>query len=188
VLRRSYTRALLDETGAAANGKLLLDKNPSLTAQLPVALRVFPELRVLVALRDPRDVVISCYFQNLLLNPTNANFLSFERLAKHYADLMDVWLAVRTWEGFAWLETRYEDIVTDLEKEGRRVTGFLGQEWHQEQNQFHEKQRQLYSPTYRDVTRPVHTRSVGRWRSYEKHLTPILPALEPYCREFGYTT
>jgi len=45
--------------------------------------------------RDPRDVVLSCYFQNILLNPTNANFLSFERLAKHYADLMDIWLAVR---------------------------------------------------------------------------------------------
>lgn len=76
-------------------GKLLLDKNPSLTVQLPVWLRVFPELHVVIALRDPRDVVLSCYFQNILLNATNVNFLSLERLAKHYADLMDVWLAVR---------------------------------------------------------------------------------------------
>ena len=72
---------------------------------------MFPELRVVIALRDPRDVVLSCYFQNILLNATNVNFLSFERLAKHYADLMDIWLAVREWDGFAWLETRYEDLV-----------------------------------------------------------------------------
>ncbi len=188
VLRRDYTRALLDETGAAGTGKLLLDKNPSLTAQLPAWLRVFPEVRVVIALRDPRDVVLSCYFQNLLLNATNVNFLSFERLAKHYADLMDIWLAVRQWEGFAWLETRYEGLVAGLEQEGRRVTGFLGVEWRQEQNRFYEKSRrkQLYSPTYQDVSRPVYSSSVGRWRAYEKHLAPILPALDPYCREFGY--
>jgi len=27
---------------------------------------------------------------------------------------------------------------------------------------------------------------VARWRRYEKHLAPILPTLEPYCRAFGY--
>jgi tetratricopeptide (TPR) repeat protein len=187
VLRRSYLAALLREAGATGNGKFLLDKNPSLTVQLPLPLRVFPEMRVLIALRDPRDVVLSCYFQNLLLNPTNANFLSLERLAKHYADLMDVWLAVRGWEGFAWLETRYEDVVADMEKEGRLVTGFLGLDWHGGQGRFHEKSRRLYSPTYQDVTQPVYTRSVGRWRAYEKHLAPILPALEPYCHRMGYS-
>ena len=187
-LRRLYTEALLREAGPAATGKLLLDKNPSPTARLPLWLKVFPELRVLIALRDPRDVVLSCYFQNIPLNAANVNFLSFERLATHYADLMDIWLAVREWEGFAWLEVRYEDTVADLEKEGRRVNEFLGLTWHEDQGRFYEKSRtkQLYSPTYQDVTRPVYSRSVARWRAYEKHLAPILPALEPYCRKFGY--
>jgi tetratricopeptide (TPR) repeat protein len=187
-LRRSYIQALHQELGAAAQGKLLVDKNPSPTARLPLWLRVFPELRVLIALRDPRDVVLSCYFQNIPLNTVNVNFLSWERLAKHYADLMDVWLAVRQWEGFAWIETRYEDVVADLAKEGRRVTEFLGLPWDEQQTRFYEKSRtkQLYSPTYQDVTRPVYARSVARWSAYEKHLAPILPALEPYCRTFGY--
>jgi tetratricopeptide (TPR) repeat protein len=188
VLRRLYTEALRQEAGADAAGKLLLDKNPSPTARLPIWLRVFPELRVLIALRDPRDVALSCYFQNIPLNAVNVNFLSLERVAKHYADLMDIWLAAREWEGFAWLETRYEDTVADMEKEGRRITEFLGLAWHERQARFYEKsrQKQLYSPTYQDVTRPVYSRSVARWRAYEKHLAPILPALEPYCRTFGY--
>jgi len=187
-LRRIYTDALLQEAGSAAAGKMLVDKNPSPTARLPVLLRVVPELKVLVALRDPRDVAISCYFQNIPLNADNVNFLTLERVAKHYADLMDVWLAVREWTGFAWLETRYEDIVADLPKEGRRVTEFLGLAWDEQQARFHEKsrQKQLYSPTYQDVTRPVYTRSVARWHAYEKHLAPILPTLEPYGRKLGY--
>jgi hypothetical protein len=187
-IRRLYFEALEWELGGGTAGRLLVDKNPSPTARLPVWLRVFPELKVLIALRDPRDVVISCYFQNLPLNGVNVNFLSLQRVARHYADLMNVWLAVRSWEGFAWMETRYEDTVANLEKEGRRITEFLGLEWRGEQARFYEKsaKKQLYSPTYQDVTRPVYARSAGRWRAYAKHLEPILPVLEPYCRAFDY--
>jgi tetratricopeptide (TPR) repeat protein len=188
VFRRNYTRALLDEADGDATGKTIVDKNPSPTARLPIWLRVFPELRVIIALRDPRDVALSCYFQNILLNTTNVNFLSLERIAKHYADLMDVWLAVREWDGFAWVETRYEDVVANSEREGRRVTEFLGLAWEKGQARFYAKsaEKQLYSPTYRDVTKPVYTSSVGRWHAYEKYLAPILPTLEPYCRELGF--
>jgi len=42
----------MDEVGAAGTGKLLLDKNPSLTVQLPVWLRVFPNSAWVIALRD----------------------------------------------------------------------------------------------------------------------------------------
>ena len=188
-LRRLYIQALQRELGGAAAGKMLVDKNPSPTARLPLWLRVFPELKVLIALRDPRDVVLSCYFQNIALNSTNVNFLDFDRLAKHYADLMGIWLMVREWKGFAWLQTRYEDTVADLEKEGRRVTEFLGLAWHEDQERFYEKsgRKQLFSPTYQDVTQPVYKRSVARWHAYEKHLAPIFPKLEPFCRAFGYT-
>jgi Tfp pilus assembly protein PilF len=187
VLRRIYIQALRDELGADPAEKLLIDKNPSPTARLPLWLRVFPELRVIIALRDPRDVVISCYFQNIPLNSANVNFLSLERLAKHYADLMGIWLAVREWPGFNWIETRYEDIVADLPREGRRVTQFLGLQWHTDQERFYETSaaKQLYSPTYQDVTRPVYQRSVGRWHAYERHLSPIFSVLEPFCRAFG---
>lgn len=188
VLRRLYLQALRQDLGHEAAGKVLIDKNPSPTARLPLWLRVFPELRVIIALRDPRDVVLSCYFQNIPLNSTNVNFLSLERTAKHYADLMGIWLAVREWPGFAWMETRYEDTVADLPAEGKRVTEFLGLPWLPEQERFHEKSgvKQLYSPTYQDVTQPVYKRSVARWRAYEKHLAPILPALQPFCQAFGY--
>ena len=103
---------------------------------------------------------------------------------------MEIWLAVREWPGFSWIETRYETIVADLEAEGRRVTEFLGLSWSEEQTRFYEKSRkkQLYSPTYQDVTRPVYSRSVGRWRAYERYLEPILPALQPYCKRFGYSS
>ena len=190
IIRKRYTQAFLNELGAYKPGQMLLDKNPSPTTRLRIWLRVFPELRVILALRDPRDVVISCYFQNIPINPVNANFLSLERAARHYANLMDVWLAVRQWEGFSWIETRYEDTVADLEKEGKRVTEFLGLTWHERQARFYDKDRQkrLFAPTYHDASQPIYKRSVARWAAYEKYLAPIMPTLAPYCKALGYET
>ena len=186
--QQRYLQSLLREGVAEPRAEVLLDKNPSPTALLHLWLRVFPELKVIVALRDPRDVIISCYFQNLMLNTTNANFLSLERTVRHYADLMDVWLRLRELGGFDWIETRYEVIVGNVEAEGRRITGFLGLPWHPQQANYHETARQkfVFAPTYNDVTKPVYQRAVGRWQRYAGALAPVQERLAPYCRAFGY--
>jgi tetratricopeptide (TPR) repeat protein len=188
-MRRRYIKSLLREIEGEPAARMLLDKNPSPTMSLNIWLRVFPDLKVIIALRDPRDVIISCFFLNIMLNPTNVNFLSLERTAKHYADLMDVWLRLRELGGFDWLETRYEDVVANLEEEGKRVTGFLGLSWHPGQARYYETARRkfLFAPTYHDVTQPVYKRAVGRWERYAGALEPIQSRLAPYCRAFGYT-
>jgi len=187
-LQGRYLKSLLREGAGGPEVQVLLDKNPSPTGMLHLWLRVFPELKVIIALRDPRDVVISCFFQNLRLNTTNSSFLGLERTAKHYADLMDAWLRLRELGGFDWVETRYEDIVSNLESEGRRVTEFLGLSWHPQQPNYHESARKKFvsAPTYSEVTQPVYNRARGRWKHYEEALAPIQERLAPYCRAFGY--
>jgi Flp pilus assembly protein TadD len=188
-LRRRYFKSLGREATGKPEAEVLLDKNPSPTASLHLWLRVFPELKVIIALRDPRDVIVSCYFQNLMLTSTNANFLTLERTAKHYADLMDVWLRMRELGGFDWIETRYEDVVKDLAGEGQRVTQFLGLTWDLQQAKYHEMaaKKVLFAPTYSDVASPIHSRAVGRWQRYAEALAPIREKLAPYCRAFGFS-
>jgi tetratricopeptide (TPR) repeat protein len=187
--QQRYLKSLLREDTGDPAVEVLLDKNPSPTASLHLWLRIFPDLKVLIALRDPRDVIVSCFFQKQMLNATNANFLSLERTARHFADLMDVWLRLRELGGFDWMESRYEDIVSRLETEGRRVTEFLGLSWHVRQANYHEdaRRRFVFAPTYNDVTKPVYGRAVGRWQHYAEALAPIEQQLAPYCRAFGYS-
>ncbi len=187
-MRQRYVKSLLREIPGVPTARVLLDKNPSPTMSLNLWLRVFPELKVIIALRDPRDVVISCFFLNIMLNATNANFLSLERTAKHYADLMDVWLRLRELGGFDWIETRYEDVVLNMAEEGRKATEFLGLPWHPDQARYHETARRkvLFAPTYHDVTQPVYKRAVGRWQRYAAALEPVQAKLSPYCMAFGY--
>ncbi|MEO5916281.1 MAG: sulfotransferase [Luteolibacter sp.] len=187
-MRQRYVQSLMREVPGENPARMLLDKNPSPTSSLPVWLRVFPELKVIISLRDPRDVVISCFFLNIMLNATNANFLSMERTAKHYADLMGIWLRMRDLGGFDWIESRYEDVVEDLETEGKKVTRFLGLDWHPDQARHEENAsgKILFAPTYHDVTRKVYSSAVGRWERYAKEMEPVRAMLEPFCQAFGY--
>ena len=187
-LRKRYFKSLLRETNNPPKGHLLLDKNPSPTASLHVWLRVFPKLKVIIPVRDPRDVVISCFFQNLTMTSSSVNFLSLERTARHFGDLMDVWLRMKELDGFDWTESRYEDMVENLEAEGKRVTEFLGLAWEPSQAHYRELTRQpfVFAPTYHDVTKPVHKRAVRRWEHYAGALGPVMDKLTPYCRAFGY--
>jgi Flp pilus assembly protein TadD len=190
-MRRRYMKSLLrEDTGEGGlPAKVLLVKNPSPTMALHLWLRIFPELKVIIAVRDPRDVLISCLFQNLELTPMNMNFLSLERAAKHYSDLMDVWLRVRDLGGFDWVQLRYRDIVQNLEGEGRRATELLQLPWNEKQAKFHESagKKFIFSPTYQDVTQPLQNRSVDRWENYAEVLEPMQSRLAPYCQEFGFT-
>ncbi|MGH7942725.1 MAG: sulfotransferase [Limisphaerales bacterium] len=187
-LRGRYFKSLMREASGGTAAELLLDKNPSPTNSLHLWLRLFPELKVIIALRDPRDVVISCYFQNLPINPATANFLSIERTAKHYADLMDVWLRFRELGGFEWIEVHYHEVVANPETEGRRVTEFLGLQWHPQQAAHREMSagKILHSPTYFEAAKPAYKESVDRWRNYAFALEPTRERLAPYCRAFGY--
>jgi len=187
-LQDRYFKNLFRENTGAAKNPVLLDKNPSHTASIHLWLRVFPAAKIIIALRDPRDVIISCFFQNLQLNTTNANFLTLKRTAKHYADLMDVWLRMRELGGFEWIESRYEEVVKAMEPEGRRVTNFLGLEWHSQQAAYYESAQKkfVFAPTYNEVTRPVHQRAVNRWQQHADVLEPLQKNLSAYCRAFGY--
>jgi len=187
-MRRRYLKSLFREVEGEPGAKVLLDKNPSPTLALYLWLRIFPELKVIIAIRDPRDVVISCLLQNLTLTALNVNFLSLDRAVKHYTDLMDAWLRMRELGGFDWIEVRYQAIVTNLAEEGRRATEFLQLPWHENQAKFHESARQkfFFSPTYQDVTRPLHNRSIDRWKNYPEALAPFQARLAPYCRAFGF--
>jgi hypothetical protein len=187
--RENYFRAMEAVLRQPVGDRLLIDKNPSLTAWLPVFARIFPEIKLLAALRDPRDVVLSCFMQSFApLTEGNAAYLTLENTVAEYVALMGMWRTVARLLPHSCLEVRYEDMVGDLESVARTTLGFLGLPWDARVLKFdeHARQKMVRSPTYADVAQPVHKRAVGRWRNYQKHLEPHLAPLEPFLKAFGY--
>ena len=188
-LRAVYRQAsdeLLARDGRGAY--LLLDKNPMQLTSAPLISRVFPDARVILAIRDPRDVCLSCFQQSFSPSHTSLNFLEIERTARYYAAAMGMWLDQERHYAFAVHRFRYEDLTADLEAHARAMVAFLGLKWDDDVLKFHERTvvRPVNTPSYEAITEPVHRGAVGRWRNYRTHLEPVLPTLEPFARAFGY--
>jgi len=187
-LRDRYLGCMEAALNESIGDRVHLDKNPTLTVVLPGFLRLFPEARLLIALRDPRDVVVSCFLQYLPLNANSVYFLTLERTAQRYANDMNLWRKLRSLIASPWIEVRYEATVADLEKEARRVLEFLGLGWEPNVLNYREHLRgkAVASPTYEAVSQPLYTRAIGRWKNYQRFLEPCLPILQPSLDAFGY--
>lgn len=187
-LRRVYREQIHEALGPAPDGGRHVDKLPLNLVHLPLVCTLFPDAPVIVALRDPRDVCLSCLMQWFALNPGMRNFLTLEGTAGYYAQVMDLWLHVRDMLPLPFVEIRYEDTVHDLEIQARRLLDLLGLAWDPGVLEFHEKARERYirTPSFAAVTEKVHTRAVGRWRNYETHLAPVMEVLRPFVEAFGY--
>ena len=186
--RGNYFRFSERYLGQPLGGRLLLDKNPSLTPLIPAVARIFPETRFLIALRDPRDVCLSCFMQFLNINLVSSQYLSLEGTAAEYASVLGFWLEIRDKMAAPWLEIRYEDMVADLESVARRTLKFLELPWDERVLAFnqHAKGKIVRSPTYADVGKPIYKTAKGRWHNYRKYLEPHLAVLEPFAKAFGY--
>src|ERR1700722_538951 len=186
--RQNYTTCMAKFLRQPLDTRILLDKNPSLTALALGFNRVFPEAKMLVALRDPRDVCLSCFMQPLPQGQVSSFFLTLETTFQEYASIMGVWRAAAPCLDGSFLEVRYEDLVADLEGVSRRALEFLGAAWDERVLRFdeHARSRLVRSPTYAAVAKPISKGAIGRWRRYQKHLEPWLETLAPFVKAFGY--
>lgn len=174
--------------GQTRGDKLLVDKNPALNTLIPAAVRIFPEVRFLVALRDPRDVCLSCFMQSLSPNPISSAYLSLEGTVTQYLSVMGLWRTLLPRLQNPFIEVRYEELVRDLESTARKVLHFLDVPWDERVLRFdeHARTKSLRSPSYAEVTKPVSKRAIGRWQNYRRHLQPYLAKLEPMIKTLGY--
>ncbi len=188
-LRTVYWQALARE-GVEPDGKLVVDKMPLNIIHVGLIERIFPDARIVLALRHPADCVLSCFMQDFVPNGAMANFLTLEGTARLYDRVMTLWQRYRSHLPLDVVEVRYENLVRDLRAEVAPVVDFLGLSWNEAQADpaAHALQRgSIRTPSYSQVTQPIYANAAERWRRYEKHLAPVLPVLEKHIHAFGYT-
>ncbi len=153
----------------------VLDKMPGNYLHLGLLSRACPGARVIHARRDPRDVCLSCYFQNFGAAHSYSRDLAL--CAAQYAEhlkIMDHWRAVLA---LPVLNVRYEDVVSDPEPRVRAMLDFAGLEFDDACLRHHESGRTVTTRSSDQVRRPVYRSSLARWRRYENHIQPMTDAL-----------
>ena len=186
--RARYLRYVQAALGEALNGRVHIDKNPSTLPLVPGMLRLWPFAKLIVALRDPRDVIISCFMRYLPLNTVSAQFLTIEGTVRHYLRDIQMWFRLREMIPQQWIEVRYEDTVEDVERVSRRCMELLQLPWEEAVLDYRQQlqRRPTNSPTYEDVAKPIYRNAVARWRNYQGQLEAHLPALNAVVERLGY--
>lgn len=187
--RRPYLPAMEYLLGEPVGSRMHLDKNPAYNLTLPLVLRTMPEMRLIIALRDPRDVVLSCYLRYLPLNSVSVTFLTPEETARRFVLDMQLWLRLREFIETPWCEVKYEDSVADLEQVARRSLSTLGLDFREEVLAYRDRlgrDKQVTSPTYEAVAQPIYQHAIGRWKHYEQWLGPAWEILDPVLSKLGY--
>jgi tetratricopeptide (TPR) repeat protein len=176
----------LRRTGEAYAGavRAIAGENARATDKLPrnflfcgLIHKILPRSKIIHVTRDPMDTCLSLYallFQQNL--PWAYDLAELGRQYRRYAKLMDHWKTVLPAGRI--LEVRYEDIVTDLPGQARRMVAHCGLDWEDSCLDFHKNGRPVRTASLAQVRRSLYSTSVGRWKRFEKHLGPLQAALE----------
>jgi Tfp pilus assembly protein PilF len=186
-LRADYWRRV-QGAGLAVPGKVFVDKHPLNTLKLPLISKLFPDARVIFALRDPRDVVLSCFRRHFQVNAAMYGLLTLQGAAESYSSVMHLAKTIRAKISMPVLEHRYEDLIDDFEAAVRRVCDFMGVGFENRMAEFNAVVRthQIRSPSMHQVRRPLYREGKDQWRRYASQLQPVIPILQPWIEQFGY--
>ena len=176
--------------GIDARRRVFLDKAPAGTLSLPLVAKLFPRARVLFAVRDPRDVVLSCLRHNFQINAMTYAFTRADTAAACYAACMAMAEVYRAVLPLNLIEARHEALVEDFEAELARLCGFLGLDVVPAMADVGAtaRARTVRTPSADKVRAGLNDRGLGRWRAYAAEMAPIVPALAPWAERFGYGT
>ncbi len=172
-LAEEYLQRIHERAGKATR---ITDKMPANFLYAGLIHAAFPRAKFIHMQRHPLDTCLSIYFQEFFNVSPYANDLN--HLAHYYGEyrrLMAHWRRV----GLPLLEVPYEGLVADPELWTRRMLEFIGLPWDPRCLQFHDNARAVITASRWQVRQKINSRSVGRWRNYEKHLGPLLSLTEP---------
>lgn len=163
-------------SGLAPDAKRIVDKLPANFRHLGLLHLALPNARFIHVRRDAKDTCFSCYTR-LFANGLNYSCELGElgRYYRAYEGLMAHWHHVLP--SSALIEVQYETLISDFEREARRLVAFCGLAWDERCLRFHETDRAVRTLSEFQVRRPLYTSSIGRWRRYEQWLEPLLAAL-----------
>jgi tetratricopeptide (TPR) repeat protein len=153
-----------------------VDKLPPNYLYIPLILKALPNAKIVHLTRDPMDACFASFKQ--LFADAYPHSYDQAEMARHHARyhrLMAVW---RDRFPGRFYDISYEETARDLEPNARALIDYLELPWEDACLHFHKQDAAVTTASAVQVRQPVHTRSIGRWRRYERQLAPMRQALE----------
>jgi tetratricopeptide (TPR) repeat protein len=151
------------------------DKMPNNFQHLDLVQLTLPNARVLDIRREPMACCFAI-FKQLFANGHHFayNLADIARYYRLYVDLMAHWERILPGKI---LRVQYEDVVTDLDSNVRRILEFCGLDFEPACLEFHRTRRNVHTPSAAQVQQPLYREAIDQWRNFEPWLAPLRQAL-----------
>lgn len=154
------------------------DKMPYNFFHLGLVRMLFPQAVILHCVRDPLDTCLSAWFNYF---PRGLDFTyDFDDLAGVFGVYREMMAHWRAHPAVDFIDVPYESLVEDPAPVLGRVFDGLGLPWQDAVLDFHRQTRDVRTLSAWQVRQPLHTGSRARWRSYARHIGPLMDALAPW--------
>jgi tetratricopeptide (TPR) repeat protein len=171
-----------DYLGRAATHRQLarprfVDKTPKNFLHIGFIRLTLPNARIIDVRRHPLDCGVSIFRQHFGVGFNSA--FDLEHIGRYYADYVRLMAHFDLAAPGAVHRVIYEDLVSDTEREVRRMLDYLGLPFDPACLRFFENRRAVDTPSSEQVRQPIFTEAVGQWRRFEPWLDPLKSALGP---------
>jgi len=169
-MAEAYLSRMVETAGT--NAERITDKMPNNAFQLGLIATLFPQATVIYTSREPRDIALSCYFQNFTTHHEfSYDMRNIGKFYREHALMMDYWRAVLP---ITIHDIVYEELVDDQEAQSRRlVEEVCGLPWDENCLQFHRNERAVHTASLWQVRQPIYRQSVQKWKNYASLLKPF---------------
>jgi tetratricopeptide (TPR) repeat protein len=173
----------------AINDCLLIDKNPLEMIRIPIILSLFPEAKIILAVRHPLDCILSSFMQDFKVSPQLGYFTDLESTFKRYQQLFGLYNQFKQMYNFDDCIIRYEDLVGDLDGTMNGLMDYLqvvSENDDYSQYDKHAQKRVVMTPSASQVRKGIYKQATYRWEKFQEQLRPYHHIVEPYIKQFGY--
>jgi len=150
----------------------ITDKMPTNFIHLGLINILFPDAKIVHCTRDPIDTCLSIYFQDF--GDTNPFANNIEDIAAYYQQYQSFVTHIKSILSVNYIEVPYESLVSDQEKESRKLIEFVGLDWDDACLSFNKTKRYVATPSYDQVRKKIYTSSVRRWVHYKEHISELI--------------
>ena len=187
-LREFYWARVRSRFGDALYQRIFEDKFTMNTLDIGIINCIFPDAKIIFVMRDPRDVCLSCFMQQMAPTATTAHLLNWKGTAKFYAEVMTWWMYIKKEMTVSFIEFRYEDAIAEFEVTFRKIFDFVGVDWDPAVIHFHQHaaEKHITTPSRTQVSQPLYASSVYRWQQYETEFSAVAKILAPFISAFSY--
>lgn len=181
---------IISQQGVGNKNRIVVDKLPLNLVMLAHIHCVFPNAKIIFAVKEPRDSVLSCFQQRFKMNRAMYEMLSIEGAARYYDLVMDFAALALEKLPMQVHHIKYEHVVDGLGAESKALTDFLGLEWQSSMLDYQStaKGRAINTPSAKQVIQPLYKSAQQKYKHYQASLadSTALNALAKWSEFWGY--